>query len=77
MDRDAAEALVGPFFGASLFPYLGFLYLLDVPENGTPMGVTVGFATCLLFVFLTIRGRCRQGLVRSEPGRQRQAPRER
>lgn len=54
VDQDAAEALAGPFFGASLFPYLAFLYLLDVPENGTPKGVTVGFATCLLFVFLTI-----------------------
>jgi len=52
--RDEAEALAGPFFGLSLFPYLAFLYLLDVPENDTPKGVTVGFATCLLFVFLTI-----------------------
>ena len=51
---DEAEALAGPFFGLSLFPYLAFLYFLDVPENGTPKGVTVGFATCLLFVFLTI-----------------------
>jgi len=54
MNRDQAEALAGPFFGASLFPYLAFLYLLNVDENGTPKGVTVGFATCLLFVFLTI-----------------------
>ena len=54
MDRSAAERLAGPFFGASLFPYLGFLYFLDAPQNGTPRGVTVGFATCLLFVFLTI-----------------------
>jgi hypothetical protein len=54
MDQTAAEQLAGPFFGASLFPYLGFLYFLDVPQNGTPRGVTVGFATCLLFVFLTI-----------------------
>ena len=54
MDRSAAERIAGPFFGASLFPYLGFLYFLDVPQNGTPRGVTVGFATCLLFVFLTI-----------------------
>jgi len=49
-----AEALAGPFFGLSLFPYLAFLYFLNVPENNTPKGVTVGFATCLLFVFLTI-----------------------
>jgi len=54
MSREQAEKLAGPFFGASLFPYLAFLYFLDVPENDTPKGVTVGFATCLLFVFLTI-----------------------
>jgi len=54
MTRETAEALAGPFFGISLFPYLGFLYLLNVKENQTPKGVTVGFATCLLFVFLTI-----------------------
>lgn len=51
---DDAEALAGPFFGASLFPYLAFLYFLNVEENDCPKGVTVGFATCLLFVFLTI-----------------------
>ncbi|GAX23799.1 hypothetical protein FisN_12Hh381 [Fistulifera solaris] len=54
MDADTAEALAGPFFGASLFPYLAFIYFIDRPENETPKGVTVGFATCLLFVFLTI-----------------------
>lgn len=54
MDRSSAESLAGPFFGASLFPYLGFLYFLDYPGNGTPKGVTIGFATCLLFVLLTI-----------------------
>ncbi len=54
MDQSAAERIAGPFFGASLFPYLGFLYFLDVPQSGTPRGVSVGFATCLLFVFLTI-----------------------
>jgi len=52
--RNEAEAIAGPFFGASLFPYLVFLYFLNVPQNDTPKGVTVGFATCLLFVFLTI-----------------------
>lgn len=51
---DQCEALAGPFFGASLFPYIAFLYFLNVEENETPKGVTVGFATCLLFVFLTI-----------------------
>jgi len=54
MDKDTAEALAGPFFGLSLFPYLAFLYFLNVPENECPKGVVVGFATCLLFVFLTI-----------------------
>lgn len=54
INKDQAEALAGPFFGASLFPYLAFLYFLNVDENSTPKGVTVGFATCLLFVFLTI-----------------------
>jgi Protein of unknown function (DUF3593) len=52
--RDQAEALAGPFFGLSLFPYLTFLWFLARPENECPKGVTVGFATCLLFVFLTI-----------------------
>ena len=54
MDQTSAETLAGPFFGASLFPYLAFIFFLQVPENSTPKGVTVGFATCLLFVFLTI-----------------------
>jgi hypothetical protein len=49
-----AETLAGPFFGLSLFPYLAFIYFLNVPENETPKGVTVGFAACLVFVFLTI-----------------------
>lgn len=53
-DQQVAEELAGPLFGASLIPYLAFLYLLNVKENDTPKGVTVGFATCLLFVFLTI-----------------------
>lgn len=54
IDKEAAETLAGPFFGASLFPYLAFLYFLNREENDCPKGVTVGFATCLLFVFLTI-----------------------
>lgn len=54
MGREEAEQLAGPFFGASLFPYLAFLWLLAREENQCPKGVTVGFATCLLFVFLTI-----------------------
>lgn len=52
--REEAEALAGPFFGTSLFPYLGFLYFLNVEENNTPKGVVVGFAMCLVFVFLSI-----------------------
>ena len=54
INKDQAEALAGPFFGASLFPYLAFLWLLAREENQCPKGVIVGFATCLLFVFLTI-----------------------
>eukprot|EP00559_Dactyliosolen_fragilissimus_P005175 CAMPEP_0184859116 /NCGR_PEP_ID=MMETSP0580-20130426/4148_1 /TAXON_ID=1118495 /ORGANISM="Dactyliosolen fragilissimus" /LENGTH=646 /DNA_ID=CAMNT_0027355587 /DNA_START=46 /DNA_END=1983 /DNA_ORIENTATION=+ len=56
LNRERSEAIAGPFFGTSLFPYLLFLYYLNVPQNDheTPKGVTVGFATCLLFVFLTI-----------------------
>lgn len=54
MSNKEAENFAGPFFGLSLFPYLAFIYFLNVPENNTPKGVTVGFATCLLFVFLTI-----------------------
>jgi Protein of unknown function (DUF3593)/Protein of unknown function (DUF2499) len=54
MDQDAAEALAGPLFGLSLFPYLAFIYFLNVDENDCPKGVVVGFAACLLFVFLTI-----------------------
>lgn len=45
IDRDQAEALAGPFFGASLFPYLAFLYFLAVEENDCPKGVTVGKRT--------------------------------
>lgn len=54
MDRERAEMAAGPFFGASLFPYLAFLWLLAREENKCPKGVTVGFATCLLFVVLTV-----------------------
>lgn len=51
-----AEQLAGPFFGASLFPYLAFLYFLNAPQSSTPRGVVVGFAWCLIFVFGTIPG---------------------
>jgi len=54
IDSEAAEALAGPFFAVSLFPYLAFLFFLSRKENETPKGVTVGFVTLLLFVFLSI-----------------------
>ena len=54
MDQETAEILAGPLFGFPLFPYLAFIYFLNVDENECPKGVTVGFAACLLFVFLTI-----------------------
>jgi Protein of unknown function (DUF3593)/Protein of unknown function (DUF2499) len=54
IDKQTAEALAAPFFGFSLFPYLAFIYFLNVKENECPKGVIVGFAACLLFVFLTI-----------------------
>jgi len=54
MDKDVAKAIAGPFFSTSLFPYLAFLYFLNVKNNDCPKGVTIGFATCLLFVFLSI-----------------------
>ena len=54
MDQETAESLAGPFFGFSLAPYLAFLYFLSRKENECPKGVTVGFATCLLFVFLYV-----------------------
>ena len=54
IDKDTADALAGPFFGLSLFPYLAFIYFLNLEENDCPKGVTVGFSACLLFVLLTI-----------------------
>ena len=55
MDSATAEALAGPFFGASLFPYLGFLYFLDVDENDTPKGVTVSVLDSLFHTALIPR----------------------
>lgn len=68
MDQATAEAIAGPFFAASLFPYLAFLYFLSKkpsadttnqqqqqqPPIHCPPAVVVGFAACLVFVFLTI-----------------------
>eukprot|EP00957_Ditylum_brightwellii_P146404 11147335-Ditylum_brightwellii.AAC.1 len=38
INQDEAEAIAGPFFGASLLPYLAFLYFLNVEENDCPKG---------------------------------------
>jgi len=54
LTRETAEKVAAPFFGASLFPYLVFIYFLNFKGNQTPKGVTVGFASLLSFVFLTI-----------------------
>ena len=54
MSQSEAETLASPFFGGSLFPYLGFLYYLKQPQCETPRGVWVGFASLLSFVILTI-----------------------
>ncbi|CAE8607512.1 unnamed protein product, partial [Polarella glacialis] len=48
------EPLTGAFFGASLFPYLYFLFLLNQEEVKTPKGVFNGFAFLLVFVFGSI-----------------------
>lgn len=41
-------------FGASLLPYLLFLFFLSRPETRTPDGGTFGFAFLLVFVLATI-----------------------
>lgn len=48
------EQVEGGLFGASLFPYLGFLYFLSKPEAGCPRGTLFGFKFLLAFVFGTI-----------------------
>jgi Protein of unknown function (DUF2499)/Protein of unknown function (DUF3593) len=54
IDSDLAERLAGPFFGLSLIPYLIFLFFLNHETVQCPKGVVVGFATLLLFVFMSI-----------------------
>jgi hypothetical protein len=46
--KDSAEAIAGPFFGLSLFPYLAFLYFLSRPQNEAPKGI-VDNVTSLLY----------------------------
>jgi hypothetical protein len=48
------EQVEGGLFGASLFPYLGFLYFLAKPEARCPRGTLFGFKFLLAFVFGTI-----------------------
>jgi len=48
------EQVEGGLFGASLFPYLGFLYFLAKPEARCPRGTLFGFRFLLAFVFGTI-----------------------
>jgi hypothetical protein len=48
------EQIEGALFGASLAPYLGFLYLLSKEESAAPRGVLFGFRFLLAFVFGTI-----------------------
>ena len=48
------EQVEGGLFGASLVPYLGFLYFLQKPESECPSGALFGFKFLLAFVFGTI-----------------------
>jgi len=48
------EQVEGGLFGASLVPYLGFLYFLQKPESACPRGTLFGFKFLLAFVFGTI-----------------------
>jgi hypothetical protein len=47
-----SDALAGGLFAVSLFPYLAFLYYCFKTKQ-TPRLVSVGFATLLIFVFVT------------------------
>lgn len=46
--------LAADLFGASLLPYLVFLFFLSRPESKTPEGGTFGFGFLLVFVLATI-----------------------
>ena len=48
------EQIEGGLFGASLLPYLAFLYFLSKPESACPPGTLFGFKFLLAFVFGTI-----------------------
>ena len=48
------ELIEGNLFGASLFPYLAFLYYLGKPEVQMPPRALFGFKFLLAFVFGTI-----------------------
>jgi len=56
MSPEAWELLEGNLFGASLFPYLAFLYFLDRDECAIPPRAMFGFKFLLVFVFGTIPG---------------------
>lgn len=49
-----SEDLASSLFGASLFPYLAFLYFLARPNSKIPSGAQFGFRFLLFFVFATI-----------------------
>lgn len=49
-----SEDLASSLFGASLLPYLAFLYFLSRPASKTPEGGLFGFRFLLFFVFATI-----------------------
>lgn len=51
---EAWELIEGNLFGASLAPYLAFLYFLGMPESKCPPRALFGFKFLLVFVFGTI-----------------------
>ena len=54
MSVEQWELIEGNLFGASLFPYLAFLYYLGKPEVQMPPRALFGFKFLLAFVFGTI-----------------------
>lgn len=54
VSAESIDALAAQFFAASLFPYLGFLYLLNRKEVNCPPLANFGFRFLLVFVFATI-----------------------
>ena len=51
---DQADNLAGPLFGASLLPYLVFLYFITADVNRLSATAKAGFTALLTFVFATI-----------------------